>query len=778
MANQWLEMPNIPVTSPDAVQVQSDHNALLQQQGALVTQDLQNRELDRQLKQHKNISAAISQGFASDQRHANDPQQAAQNGARGGLGVTDPVQLAPPPPVPVMDGMAGAPINNAIPQQPAPTAPASAPDGAAALPSRPMTVITKDTDPLHPLVQPHQMIGMPDPNIVAAELARLGSGEVIPEVLHGFTSMATERVKLATDQHKLTQDKYTDATAHILAASSSPQVMDMIDNYESQGAVSPIEAQNMRDLATVPENATAQEREDAHVRLAHYLSSASDVVNQEQTAFENNTKAYVAQTTALSEQHKAKIDEKNYDLARSTVNINQAEKLGHIDYVDTPEGKRALPNNMYAGANFLPADNRASGFALPPNPNGAPPGAQMMPSGALPPGAQKIPGGGGAALPPNAGKPMSTIDHAGKGTGAPIAPIGFFGKMIDNALARLAPDAKATGFRTIERNKEVDGMDDSYHLGDNARDVTPAKGETLQHLLERVSPLKQQGFRVFIDRNTHVHIEPGLTLATPYTKANIAQLLMATNNPIYTAQFAPKPNGQPTGPLAGALTAARAPNARGAPVPVPNASGISANGVPAMGAIIPGSKPAAMTPQESADQARFVFQQALYNMSTSVKQAMAKGYIRSEKNSNIANAALAPYDNSYIAPYLTHSAQVMQAKADINNYSFDAMKAYSQITSSGGSATSSSGGVQARNMPELNRITEAIGSLSQGGTGEGILRAIDVYTRALGLGSVDKLQAPAPRKSRGATTTSTTRVTPRHTVSNFGDRPILGGFSK
>jgi hypothetical protein len=95
------------------------------------------------------------------------------------------------------------------------------------------------------------------------------------------------------------------------------------------------------------------------------------------------------------------------------------------------------------------------------------------------------------------------------------AAAGQYGAAIENAVTQLAPGTIVSGRgRTPARNAEVGGVSNSYHLDDNARDLQPAKGQSLDQLAAKLAPLKQQGFDVIIERRkNHVHVEPGAGMA-------------------------------------------------------------------------------------------------------------------------------------------------------------------------------------------------------------------------------------------------------------------------
>ena len=100
------------------------------------------------------------------------------------------------------------------------------------------------------------------------------------------------------------------------------------------------------------------------------------------------------------------------------------------------------------------------------------------------------------------------------GGGGGIAP-SQYGNAIEAAAKQLSPGLIVSGRgRTAERNAEVGGVSNSYHLTDNARDFQPARGQTLDQLAASFGPLKQQGFDVIIERGkNHVHVEPGPHMA-------------------------------------------------------------------------------------------------------------------------------------------------------------------------------------------------------------------------------------------------------------------------
>jgi hypothetical protein len=106
--------------------------------------------------------------------------------------------------------------------------------------------------------------------------------------------------------------------------------------------------------------------------------------------------------------------------------------------------------------------------------------------------------------------PVMVGNAPSSGGGAGIQP-GQYGSYIENSAKQLNPGLVVSGrARTPERNAQVGGVPNSYHLTDNARDLQPAQGQTLDQLAASLAPLKQQGFDVMIERGkNHVHVEPG-----------------------------------------------------------------------------------------------------------------------------------------------------------------------------------------------------------------------------------------------------------------------------
>lgn len=202
-------------------------------------------------------------------------------------------------------------------------------------------------------------------------------------------------------------------------------------------------------------------------------------------------------------------------------------------------------------------------------------------------GMQYITGADGAkyAVPTKSGGSFGTpAPTAAPGKGRPAS--GQYGAAIEAAVMKLAPGTTVSGRgRTQARNAEVGGVSNSYHLSDNARDLQPAKGQTLDQLAASLAPLKQQGFDVVVERRkNHVHVEPG--------------------------------PGMPRGGASNAATGGLTP-------------------------IIPGKPPAPAKPKpgEITPEAKLARDTAVQNLYDAVQNAQKKGHLTSEKQSFVGNRA-------------------------------------------------------------------------------------------------------------------------------------------
>jgi len=96
---------------------------------------------------------------------------------------------------------------------------------------------------------------------------------------------------------------------------------------------------------------------------------------------------------------------------------------------------------------------------------------------------------------------------------------GAFGAAIDQAVSAAIPGARvSSGARTPAQNVAANGVPNSFHGSDNARDYDSFPGMTLaQGAAALKQILEPQGFQVIFggpDHRDHVHVEPGPSLAT------------------------------------------------------------------------------------------------------------------------------------------------------------------------------------------------------------------------------------------------------------------------
>lgn len=93
------------------------------------------------------------------------------------------------------------------------------------------------------------------------------------------------------------------------------------------------------------------------------------------------------------------------------------------------------------------------------------------------------------------------------GGGAAPAAGGNFGAQIDAAVNQIAPGARVSGgARTPARNAQVGGAKNSLHLSDNARDLQPPRGTSMNAFAQTLKA-KMPGYDV-INEGDHVHVEP------------------------------------------------------------------------------------------------------------------------------------------------------------------------------------------------------------------------------------------------------------------------------
>jgi hypothetical protein len=92
------------------------------------------------------------------------------------------------------------------------------------------------------------------------------------------------------------------------------------------------------------------------------------------------------------------------------------------------------------------------------------------------------------------------------------APPSAFGPKIESTVAGLVPGAVITSdARSPYKNRAVNGVSNSLHMTDNARDYRPPPGMTTAQMAASLKA-KMPGYDV-LDEGTHVHVEPGPQMA-------------------------------------------------------------------------------------------------------------------------------------------------------------------------------------------------------------------------------------------------------------------------
>lgn len=90
---------------------------------------------------------------------------------------------------------------------------------------------------------------------------------------------------------------------------------------------------------------------------------------------------------------------------------------------------------------------------------------------------------------------------------------GPLGAWFEEVAKETVPGVRVSGrARTPERNRQVGGVKDSYHLTDNARDFTPPEGMSIGELGDKLKSELGSGYDVIYNTKghyDHVHVEPG-----------------------------------------------------------------------------------------------------------------------------------------------------------------------------------------------------------------------------------------------------------------------------
>lgn len=95
---------------------------------------------------------------------------------------------------------------------------------------------------------------------------------------------------------------------------------------------------------------------------------------------------------------------------------------------------------------------------------------------------------------------------------------GPIGSWLEQVAKETVPGVRISGrARTPERNRQVGGVKDSYHLTDNARDLVPPEGMSLGELGNKLKKELGSDFDVIFNTKghyDHVHVEPGPSLGS------------------------------------------------------------------------------------------------------------------------------------------------------------------------------------------------------------------------------------------------------------------------
>lgn len=163
---------------------------------------------------------------------------------------------------------------------------------------------------------------------------------------------------------------------------------------------------------------------------------------------------------------------------------------------------------------------------MPPQEMGPPPQQMAPPPQEMAPPPQEMPamaddgmvpsyaGGGLSDLP----VPDAMFDEPDNGSYAgggmvAFAPGGSTGDLIEQTALSKFPDLQITGrARTEARNAEVDGVPDSFHRIDAARDVRVPPGMTKSEFISQLKGTFGADYDILPSKGNSVHIEPGPAL--------------------------------------------------------------------------------------------------------------------------------------------------------------------------------------------------------------------------------------------------------------------------
>lgn len=128
----------------------------------------------------------------------------------------------------------------------------------------------------------------------------------------------------------------------------------------------------------------------------------------------------------------------------------------------------------------------------------------------------------------NAGQPRAIGNSGATTAGLPQTPSNArspeVGAFIEQIILQNFPNAEIRGRgRTPERNREVGGVPDSYHLDDAARDIRTPAGMTKQQFIAQVQQRLGPQFQVLASGGDSIHIEPSPTFGVQRTVGQVGQ---------------------------------------------------------------------------------------------------------------------------------------------------------------------------------------------------------------------------------------------------------------
>ena len=297
--------------------------------------------------------------------------------------------------------------------------------------------------------------GRVDTNKLYGRLAQGGIGAQIPSQMEAYGKGVEAVAKGDSERYKLGQSFLTSAHDIIYNAASPEDAIAASVQYAQQHPGHPELMQAVTRFAGRIKNMTPEEFAAAKPGILSENLTAQQRLEQETQTVDTGAGGYVLGRSKYSNDPYAIVPGSQYAKTMTPQQQYEAQRdinNPEVQYIEMEDGSlRAMPKRL----------------------------------------------GGGGGIPGQ------------RGGGAPTA--GQYGAAIENAAMQLAPGVRVSGRgRTPERNAEVGGVANSYHLSDNARDLQPARGQSLDQLAASLAPLKQQGFDVIIERGkNHVHVEPG-----------------------------------------------------------------------------------------------------------------------------------------------------------------------------------------------------------------------------------------------------------------------------